>query len=159
MIILSLLVYALLVLIFPDSLVTHYGDIPLLALLLSQKRITLARWGTFLCLLNTSLGLHAFLGVGMLVRLLSVDLCHLLLKNVYASLFLRASLATVLLVLLDWLFSCFLLPTLFPSFFYEIPLWDTKLVLFSTSLLLVLTCALFLISMMVKRGRLKKEEA
>lgn len=95
----------------------------------------------------------------MLVRLLSVDLCHLLLKNVYASLFLRASLATVLLVLLDWLFSCFLLPTLFPSFFYEIPLWDTKLVLFSTSLLLVLTCALFLVSMMVKRGRLKKEQA
>jgi len=157
MILISVLLYAVLSLCFPDSLVAHYGEIPLLALLLSQKNVTLARYGAFLSILNSSIDSHAFLGVSVLVRLLSIDISNLLLKNVYASLFVRASLATCFLSLLDWILSCLILPHLFPSLFYEIPVWDTKLVLFSLFLLFGLTCVTFLLYNIVMRNRMMKQ--
>ena len=156
MIVCGLILYLSLSLFWPDALVTQYCDIPLLAVLLSQKRISLARWGAFLSMLNSSCEIHAFIGISVLIRLLSVDLTHHLLKNVYASLFVRASLSTGLLVLLDWMLSCFLLPALFPSLFFEVPGWHTKLFLFSSALLLGLTCSLFLIMHIVNRVRRNK---
>jgi hypothetical protein len=145
MIWLALILWLGLSLFSPDSLATYYGDIPLIAILLSQKKLSIARYAAFLSILNGSFDSHALLGVSVLIRLLSIDFCYFLLKNAYASLFIRASLATCLLVLFDWICSCFLLPNLFPSLFYETPLWDTKLVLFSLALVFGLTCSLFVI--------------
>lgn len=156
MIFFSLIVWASLVLFFPDSMITYYGDIPLLAMLLSQRKISWARYAVFLSLIHFDP--RTAWGVSALIRLLSVDTCHFLLKNIYISSFIRASLASMLLAVLDWVFSCFLLPSILSHLFYEIPVWNTKLFLFSVSIACGLTMTIFFLAQIARRYKTMKGE-
>lgn len=145
MIIISLCLWFFLPLLSPSSLLTNIADIPVLAILLCQKKWTWARYAALLSLWNTPLDFESCFFIMPLIRLLSVDLCQLLTKTVMLEPFACACISSSILTGVEQIMSCLLLPFILPETFLKSIEWNTKLFLFSTVMATVLTSCLFVV--------------
>lgn len=132
MVVLGLLFWFFVPLIAPTSLLATVADIPLVSLLLADKRIVAARFGSFLCLWNIPYDLHISLFWAVAARLISIECCYFFLKHMLTEQLPRSLLASVALSTCASLFSLILLPDSLRGWSYTLFFFASFLPMLST---------------------------
>lgn len=136
MILFGFLFWFLIPLIAPTSLMASLADLPLLAILLADKRLALARYGAFLCFWNTPYDLHVPLFWVAALRLLAVETSNFFVRHMLTEQLPRSLLASVVLPTIISILSIILFPA-------SVQGWTWKLFLASIILPVVATLSLF----------------
>ena len=139
----ALLLWAGLPLFFPASLLTSLIDIPVVSLLLANKKIHLARFGAFLCLWNTPYDPTLSLFWIAFARLVTIELTYFLTKHMLSEMRPRALLASSLLPLISTLISLSLMPLLASNRLTLTAEWTWQLLLITPLLSMLSTGLLF----------------
>ena len=151
MILFGLVFWFLTPLIAPTSLMASLADLPLLAILLADKRITLARYGAFLCFWNTPYDLHVPIFWVAALRLLAVETSNFIMRHMLTEQLPRSLLASLILPTSISILSILVIPA-------SVQGWNWKLYSGVLILPMVATFSLFAIRYVCANAHRKRNE-